>query len=426
MAQIRQQKSYLFLIQSPLRRQIKMNIEGELYLFRTMNIKPNFSELERLYGVNRHTISKYWKNGGKQVKERKKRMRYLDKFYDEIVAIVEKPGVTRKAAHEYMCDKYGQDVIGKYSTFRTYVWEKGIKVGISKKVHVRYETEPADQLQVDWKENMKLHTKNGEELTFNILSSTLGYSRLHIFMYSRTKTTEDFLRCVIETLRKIGGCPKHILTDNMTSVVSITNGTRQKHKKIISFEKDTDIEVRLCKIRTPETKGKDESSNRFLNWLLPYDYQIENEDHLIELIERLNKKVNNEVNQTTSIPPIKLFEKEKEYLKPLPNNVLLDNYIETAFTQEVPQTLLISYKGNGYSVPAKYIGKRVKIYPIDQKLYIYFNTELISIHEISNKKFNYHKEDYRKGILQSIDGQKQDIDKIVEENLRLLDKIGES
>lgn len=66
----------------------------------------------------------------------------------------------------------------------------------------------------------------------------------------------------------------------------------------------------------------------------------------------------------------------------------------TAFTQEVPQTLLISYKGNGYSVPAKYIGKRVKIYPIGQKLYIYFNTELISIHEISNKKFNYHKEDY--------------------------------
>ena len=400
-----------------------MNLEGELLIFRNMNIKPNFSELERVYGVNRHTISKYWKQGGKKVTIRQ-RHSYLDEFLEEITSIVEKPGVTRKAAHEYMCDKYGRDRIGKYSTFRTYIWNKGIKVGTSKKAHVRFETPPGRQLQVDWKENMVLHTKSGEEIPFNILSATLGYSRFHIFIYTRGKTTEDFIRCLIDVLKKTGGCPKEILTDNMVAVVSINNGSRHKHRKITNFEKDTGIAIKLCQVRSPQTKGKDESCNRFINWLLPYDHQLEGEEQLIHLVEELNRKVNNEINQTTGIPPIVLFEKEKEYLTALPNRLLLDDYVESTCTAEVSETLLVSYKGRGYSVPAKYIGCRVKIYPIDNKLYIYFNKDLITVHELSDRKFNYHQDDYVGGLKTAIGDQHADIEKIAEENLKLLDTIG--
>ncbi len=400
-----------------------MNLEGELLIFRNMNIKPNFSELERVYEVNRHTISKYWKQGGKKVITRQRHSR-LDEFLEEITSIVEKPGVTRKAAHEYMCDKYGRERIGKYSTFRTYIWTKGIKVGTSKKAHVRYETGPGQQLQIDWKENMTLHLESGEEILFNILSATLGYSRFHIFIYTRGKTTEDFIRCTIDVLRRIGGCPKEILTDNMVAIVSITNGSRHKHRKILNFEKDTGIGIRLCQVRSPQTKGKDESSNRFINWLIPYDHHLKSEEHLIGLIGDLNRKVNNEINQTTGIPPIVLFEKEKEYLKPLPNRLLLDDYVESSYTAQVPETLLVSYKGRGYSVPARYIGCRVRIYPIDHKLYIYSNRELISVHDLSDKKFNYHQSDYIDGLKTVIADQKKDIEKIAEENLKLLDTIG--
>lgn len=400
------------------------NLEGELLIFKNMGIKPNFSELAKIYGINRHTISKYWKEGGKKVSERRSSSR-LDEYLEEITAIVEKPGVTRKAAHEYMCDKYGRDKIGKYSTFRTYIWSKGIKVGKSKKAHVRFETEPGSQLQVDWKENMELHTQTGEEIRFNILSATLGYSRLHVFIYTKGKTTEDFIRCVIDVLKQLGGCPKEILTDNMVAVVSITNGSKHKHQKITNFEKDTGISIKLCQVRSPQTKGKDESCNRFINWLIPYDYQLESEEQLINLVEQLSRKVNNEVNQTTGLPPIVLFGKEKEYLTALPNKLLLDDYVESSYTAEVPETLLVNYKGHGYSVPAKYIGSRVKIYPIENKLYIYFNKELISVHEVSEKKFNYHSSDYIEGLKTTMSDQYHDIDQIAKENLKLLDSIGE-
>lgn len=402
---------------------MKKNIEGELLILKTMNIKPNFSDLARTYGMDRHTISKLWKEGGKKKVEKRNRHSCLDKYLDEINELMQKPGVNRKAVYEYLLDKYGEDKIKSYANFKYYCWLRDINVKKRAQAHVRYETSPGQQLQVDWKENVTLHTKKGDEITFNVMSSTLGYSRMHVFIYTKGKTTEDFLRCIIDTLRKLGGVPKEILTDNMTAVVSITNGTRKKHNKIISFENDCGVKIKLCKVRTPETKGKDESANRFLSWIMPYDREFEDENELIKILERINEKVNREINQTTNIPPITLFEKEKEYLTQLPNNVLLDSYIETSFTQTVPQTLLVRYKGKEYSVPAKYIGKRVKVYPIDTKLYIYFNTELIRVHEIGEKKFNYDISDYKEGLAQAIGNSNVDIDKLASEDLKMYDKM---
>lgn len=86
------------------------------------------------------------------------------------------------------------------------------------------------------------------------------------------------------------------------------------------------------------------------------------------------------------MPPSKLFAKEKEYLKPLGNKILLETYLDKHLKQRVPPTLLISYEGNKYSVGSDYISKIVDIYPIGEKLYIYCNSKLIAIHNISQKK----------------------------------------
>lgn len=61
----------------------------------------------------------------------------------------------------------------------------------------------------------------------------------------------------------------------MAAIVSITNGTKHKHSRIIQFENDLEKNIQLCKVRKPETKGKVESSNRFMQWLLPYDGKFE-------------------------------------------------------------------------------------------------------------------------------------------------------
>jgi transposase len=398
----------------------EINILGMLEILKSYNMKPNFSELARIYGLDRHTIKKYYENGGKKVIERKRDSGF-DQYKDEIINLMSKPGVTKKAVYEYLKDKYKN--IPSYSTFRYYTINNHITLHKSTTPHVRFETKPGDQLQVDWKESMKLTSKHGEVFEFNVLTSTLGFSRYHKFIYSKTKTTEDFIRCVIDTLNHLGGVPKHILTDNMSAVVSITNGTKKKHSKIKQFESDLGIKIKLCKARTPETKGKDESSNRFLAWLRPYDGEFEDENELISILNKINSKVNLENNQTTKIPPSVLFEKEKEYLNPLPNKVLLDSYVENVDIQTVPQTLLVNYKGNGYSVPNKFINKRVKIVPIDDKLYIYYNTDLVIIHNITSKKFNYNESHYKAALGITIKNKNLDIEQIAKDNLALLDRI---
>lgn len=129
-------------------------------------------------------------------------------------------------------------------------------------------------------------TIHGEVIEFNLMTSTLGYSREHIFVYTKGKTTEDFLRCIIDTLYRLGGTPEHILTDNMTAVVSITNGSKRKHQKIRAFEKDTGMKIKLCKTRSPQTKGKDESANRFISWLNAYEARLKMKKNLSILLKR--------------------------------------------------------------------------------------------------------------------------------------------
>ena len=397
----------------------QINYLGTLTIMKQLGIKPNFSALEREYGIGRHTLRKYYNNGGKTKRKKVIKKCKYDHLDKEIIVILENKCVNMSALAQYFKSKYPNEDIN-YNTLKSHIHRLGIYPGKNKYIpHVRYETNPGEQLQFDWKENIKMISKHGELFEFNIFSATLGYSRFHTFIYSKTRTTEDLLRCLIETLNRIGGKPIYCKTDNMSSIVSITNGYKEKHNIIKQFEKDMNMKINLCKTRTPETKGKVESSNRFMNWLEPYNNQFESEEDLIKIIEAITKQCNEVNNQTTNIPPIELFKKKKEYLQPLPQKVLLENYIVNFKVQIVPPTLLIHYKGCEYSVPKSYINKRVKIYPIVNKLYIYFNTELISIHEIKQQKINYHITDYEGGLKDNLKmNTDEEITNMSEKNLK--------
>lgn len=55
---------------------------------------------------------------------------------------------------------------------------------------------------------------------------------------------------------------------------------------------------------------------------------------------------------------------------------------------------MITVKSNQYSVPSAYIGKQIAYQVHDSNLYVYFNTKLIAVHAISEKKLNYSSEHY--------------------------------
>ena len=396
---------------------MEINIFGEPTIMKQLDMKPNFSELSRKYGIDRHTIKKYYKEGGKIIKRRKEKFSKYNLYADEISKTINKPGVNIKATFEFLKDKY-PELDWNYNGLKDFINRHQLKDSNNLKAHVRFETGPGEELQVDWKESLKLHNRTGNEYLFNIFSATLSYSREHLFVYSLTRTTEDFIRCLIDVLKRTG-LPKRILTDNMGAIVSIRNGSKHKHPKIVAFEKDIGIKIKLCKPRSPETKGKDESANRFINWIKPYDYEFDNESELIQIIQRIESKCNQEINKTTGMPPIALFTKEKEYLSDIPNKLLLESYLQDVYEAVVPSTMLVSYKGKGYSVPINYINKKVKMYPIDNELYIYFKDELIATHTIGNLSFNYKEEHYIQGLATHFDNGNE-IETVAKKNLERL------
>lgn len=137
-----------------------------------------------------------------------------------------------------------------------------------------------------------------------------------------------------------------------------------------------------------------------MNWLLPYDHEIESVDQLIRTIEEtIMSQCNMEVNSGTNMPPALLFRKEKEYLKPLPNKVMLSSYMVEHYRKKVPESLLIVYKGSKYSVPARCLDQYVDIYPVEgNMIYIYRNKELVATHTISQNTVNYDENHYREAL----------------------------
>lgn len=395
------------------------NLAGLLRIMDDFQIKPNYSALARMYGMDRHTIAKIHKNKGVVPRKGRPSQSMWDRYEDEIRQKMNIPGMTNKALYKYLCHNH-PEIKGSYSGFTDYLRRRNIIRKTAVVPHPLYETPPGKQLQVDWKEDLSIYLKDGTLVNFNVFSATLGYSREHIFLLSMNKTEEDFIRCVIETYRRLGGVTEILKTDNMSAIVSVKGGKKKIHPRISQFFKDLNVELSLCQVRTPQTKGKDENSNKFISRLLPYNGELNSIDELRKVIEEtITSDANSQINTGTNMAPAALFAKEKEYLKPLCSEVLLDSYLKEHYVQSVDETMLVRYKGQRYSVPVSCIGKTVTVYPIENSLYIYLNRELVSTHTITQNRINYSPEHYSEALTRRL-GRKysgDDIDEMVKKNL---------
>ncbi len=115
-----------------------------------------------------------------------------------------------------------------------------------------------------------------------------------------------------------------------------------------------------------------------MSWLIPYNNEFEDEKELIKIIDEITKKVNRQVNSTIGVAPIMLFNKEKEYLKPLPNKKIMEQYSIYSQQVKISNESLFYYKGKKYSVPNKFIDYTLSVQENNNKLYVYYNKELIT------------------------------------------------
>ena len=394
------------------------------------NLKINIAALSRKYKVDRRTINKYL--NGFEKKKTKNKSSKLDKYYDLIKSLLSSSTQTFsyiRVLRQYLEDNYGIDI--QYSTFYNYIrntpefyeyFKKGKCLSSdANNIVIRFETPPGNQMQIDWKESIPFVLSDTREIIeVNILVGVLGFSRYKMYKVSLLKTRTVLMSLLTEMFENIKGVPKTIITDNMKPVM---NKPRTRYFKgevnsqFEGFSKDFGFKVIPCKAKNPQTKGKVESQMKILDEIRAYSGTLTLSE-LVQLVERINTRENNKLSQATDKIPIFEFEKEKDSLLSLPPEKIRNQYRIKTKTSKVNSAGMITVDTKQYSVGRKYIGQKLQYQVIDSNIYIYSNTKLIEMHEISNIKINYNPEHYKDGLKNKFSNKEEtEIEKIAKQNL---------
>ena len=353
----------------------------------------NKAELARRYGCDPRTIDRYLRiQSGELIQKKSSRMYQskLDDYKSIIVHKVDTFGCTAMAVYKFIITK---GYTGKYSIVADFV--KKHKEDETKKATIRFETNPGLQAQVDWKEDMTLINRKGEVFKVNIFLMVLGYSRYKFMMITTDRSQQTLFNCMIKAFEFFGGVPKEILFDNMKTVVDHSKSSFSKtvfNQNFEYFAKDIGFVPIACRAYRPQTKGKVESLAKLTDRLKAYNEEFNTWEDLSNICTNFMDDVNNEISQGSGEIPLKLFQKEKEYLLPLPNMNILKSYFsrQEEKTYRVNRESMIKFEGRKYSVPTRYIGERMTVTTDDSgNLSIYYNNEFVVCHAISTKMYNY-------------------------------------
>lgn len=400
---------------------MRSELQKELAFFKMSKIKPNYAALGRKYNCDPRTIKRYLNNP--QASKRrytKHRSSKLDP-YREIIK--DKYLDCSATAIFYFIKELGYE--GGISILRDYCHQ--LKKAQRQRPVIRIETAPGDVGQVDWKEDLVLYTRENQPITFSVFLYVLGYSRQKFLKLVFDRKQDTLFQCLIEAFRDTGGVPRQIYFDNMKTAVDHAKSSYRKvvwNSRLMNFSKAAGFIPKSCRPFRPQTKGKVEALARTVERIKVYNHEFQNEYELRNIVKQLENQLNHEISQATDRRPADLWAKEKEYLQPTNSN-LLNSLVDHDLTRKVSNESMITYLGNKYSVPVKYIGQTVSVKITEHKLEIYHASRLIRQHFLSTKKLNYHHDDMKEILGTTVFHNLNDDDLAnqVETNLRMFDQL---
>lgn len=396
-------------------------LKADLTVLDKLEIKPNFAELARKYKMDYRTIKKYYEGYEGKPKNRNCRSK-LDPYASIIVEKLSIGRVSLKGVYRMLLSKYGEKEIGSYSNFMSYCKKNKLTHDKNPAGNPKYETEPGDLAEVDWKESIRLCNKSGEYFEVNIFHIVLKFSRYSYIELTLSKEQNVLLRVLVNSFRFFKGIPNRLLFDNMSTVAIVGGKTKKIHPRIIQFSKDFGFEARLCKARSPETKGTNEARNKILDTVRAYDHEFETYEELSDIVAQLNSSMNINKCAGTNISPVLLYYKEKEHLHPMPRREIVESYLEPAKIK-VANTQLIYYKGSQYSVDRSLINEYVQPEEFNGKLYLYYKGKCIASHSLTSNPINYAKEHYTQLMAHNV--KQEDIESTVNRNLQIMNQLNE-
>lgn len=299
----------------------------------------------------------------------------------------------------------------------------------SKRDAIKSETPFGKQAQFDWKEKLKFSFKDGSEMLLNVGSLVLSASRFKVWTICPSTSQTYLFNFLANAFETLGGVPSEILIDNASTMMDKSRTEHSDGKVNPKFQQlanDFGFAIVPCIRARPNTKAKVENPMRVIDEIMTYSGILANVEALYEKMTVITNEANSRVCQATGLPPILVFNNEKEHLLPLPHAKVCSYYKNVTTNAKVNTNSLFQYKGNMYSVSPDLIGKNITIEVIEGSLNVYYNKKLITIHNISNNKINYHTNHHFQMLGLTFKGQEdEEIKDYAEKHFKELEKFNE-
>ena len=315
------------------------------------------------------------------------RVAELERLLPDLAVRLKKRGVTKKMVYEYYCNQCADAF--KHSAFRDRLNAYMAKSQPS----MRIVHKAGDKLFIDFtgKRLSIVDAHSGEVQPVEVFVAILGCSQLTFVIAVASQQKQDFIMACERALHFYGGVPQAIVPDNLKSAVKKAGRYESElNEGFAAFASHYNTYVFPTRVYKPKDKALVEGAVKIIYTTIftHIDQQVYHDlDSLNAAIMVHLHDHNNTLLTGCSYSRRQQFEElEKGVLKPL-NSYLYDPMTTKALT--VAKTGYVLVEQHYYSVPYKFVGKRVKLLYNCTKVEAYSDHELIAVHARSYDKERY-------------------------------------
>ncbi len=226
------------------------------------------------------------------------------------------------------------------------------------RVHRPWVTEPGMWLQYDFGDGPVI-----DGVKTILFCAWLAWSRFRVVLALRDKTMPSVFAALDVTLRKVGGAPTYVLTDNEKTVtVEHVAGIAVRNPQMLAFARHYSVSVHTCEPADPASKGGSESTVKLAKAdLVPKDTNLLDEygsfADLEAACEAFCTQVNARTHRVTRRAPVDMLAEELTRLHRLP---VVPHTVAFGLTRTVAaKTPMVAFDGGQYSVPHALLGEQV-------------------------------------------------------------------
>ena len=306
-------------------------------------------QIARRLGMSTHTVAKALASDGPPTYVRAPAGSMVDPFVPAIQELLRRDASLKATV---LAERVGFNGGVSTSVFRARVAELRQQLGVVDPAS-RLVFAPGEQAQCDlWLPSTPILATG---VVHPVLTMIACWSRFLLAVMIPTRACGDILAGMNLLLTRLGGLPDRLLWDNEA-------GLTHAHKLIpqaSAWAGTMGASVKLAKPRDPETKGRIERANGYLDSSFQPARRFETiDDFNTQLDGWLDEKANRRLVRATGARPVDLIFDERLSLNPLPETM---PPVSISQTVRLPRDYYVRVGGCDYSIDPAVIGRIITV-----------------------------------------------------------------